>query len=118
MRTKTLVINFLAATMLLALGTAVNAQRISRDALKKGSTVFGTEVRASPIIPNKPDTERDLAIGTTDKKIIIGSWLETVTFTDNVMPPLKSLVSFMRSEERRVGKECTSWCRSRWAPYH
>ena len=23
-----------------------------------------------------------------------------------------------RSEERRVGKECTSWCRSRWAPYH
>ena len=23
-----------------------------------------------------------------------------------------------RSEERRVGKECTSWCRSRWWPYH
>ena len=21
-------------------------------------------------------------------------------------------------EERRVGKECTSWCRSRWSPYH
>ena len=21
-----------------------------------------------------------------------------------------------RSEERRVGKECTSWCRSRWSP--
>ena len=26
--------------------------------------------------------------------------------------------NFMRSEERRVGKECTSWCRSRWSPYH
>ena len=25
---------------------------------------------------------------------------------------------FSRSEERRVGKECTSWCRSRWSPYH
>ena len=24
----------------------------------------------------------------------------------------------IRSEERRVGKECTSWCRSRWSPYH
>src|SRR3546814_1748916 len=24
----------------------------------------------------------------------------------------------MRSEERRVGKECVSTCRSRWAPYH
>ena len=23
-----------------------------------------------------------------------------------------------RSEERRVGKECASMCRSRWAPYH
>src|SRR3546814_15669104 len=23
-----------------------------------------------------------------------------------------------RSEERRVGKECISPCRSRWAPYH
>ena len=23
-----------------------------------------------------------------------------------------------RSEERRVGKECTSWCRSRWSPDH
>ena len=26
--------------------------------------------------------------------------------------------SATRSEERRVGKECTSWCRSRWSPYH
>src|SRR3546814_14517213 len=24
----------------------------------------------------------------------------------------------MRSEERRVGKECGSTCRSRWSPYH
>ena len=23
-----------------------------------------------------------------------------------------------RSEERRVGKECLCWCRSRWSPYH
>src|SRR3546814_16563664 len=27
-------------------------------------------------------------------------------------PPLR------RSEERRVGKECVSTCRSRWSPYH
>ena len=24
----------------------------------------------------------------------------------------------LRSEERRVGKECKHWCRSRWSPYH
>src|SRR3546814_10520140 len=48
--------------------------------------------------------------------------------------PLSALISFpvaassrtisftqtetARSEERRVGKECVSTCRSRWSPYH
>src|SRR3546814_12172904 len=27
-------------------------------------------------------------------------------------------MSGARSEERRVGKECVSTCRSRWSPYH
>src|SRR3546814_7053560 len=27
-------------------------------------------------------------------------------------------MGFTRSEERRVGKECVSTCRSRWSPYH
>src|SRR3546814_11777074 len=26
--------------------------------------------------------------------------------------------SLIRSDERRVGKECVSTCRSRWSPYH
>src|SRR3546814_14252498 len=34
------------------------------------------------------------------------AWLEGVT------------PSILRSEERRVGKECVSTCRSRWSPYH
>src|SRR3546814_6422931 len=28
------------------------------------------------------------------------------------------IVENPRSEERRVGKECVSTCRSRWSPYH
>src|SRR3546814_9767604 len=28
------------------------------------------------------------------------------------------LSAVYRSEERRVGKECVSTCRSRWSPYH
>src|SRR3546814_12663443 len=28
------------------------------------------------------------------------------------------VVARQRSEERRVGKECVSTCRSRWSPYH
>src|SRR3546814_13716277 len=31
---------------------------------------------------------------------------------------LDRLVRAGRSEERRVGKECVSTCRSRWSPYH
>src|SRR3546814_18548234 len=37
-------------------------------------------------------------------------------FTDK--PRLKRVIESMRSEERRVGKECVSTCRSRWSPYH
>src|SRR3546814_878051 len=29
-----------------------------------------------------------------------------------------SALELLRSEERRVGKECVSPCRSRWSPYH
>ena len=28
------------------------------------------------------------------------------------------LACYTRSEERRVGKECSEPCRSRWSPYH
>src|SRR3546814_11420943 len=32
--------------------------------------------------------------------------------------PVMLAVVAGRSEERRVGKECVSTCRSRWSPYH
>ena len=32
--------------------------------------------------------------------------------------PLLALNASARSEERRVGKECSKQCRSRWSPYH
>ena len=31
---------------------------------------------------------------------------------------VSSMAFGVRSEERRVGKECASMCRSRWSPYH
>ena len=42
-------------------------------------------------------------------------------YKDKVSIVRSNYVNFdnvLRSEERRVGKECTSWCRSRWSPYH
>src|SRR3546814_14892348 len=31
---------------------------------------------------------------------------------------VEEITYLARSEERRVGKECVSTCRSRWSPYH
>src|SRR3546814_2598096 len=38
-----------------------------------------------------------------------------VSCGDRLVP---DLAGGERSEERRVGKECVSTCRSRWSPYH
>src|SRR3546814_4454940 len=35
-----------------------------------------------------------------------------------VVPDRQAAALPERSEERRVGKECVSTCRSRWSPYH
>ena len=32
--------------------------------------------------------------------------------------PIDRKLKAVRSEERRVGKECLRLCRSRWSPYH
>ena len=37
---------------------------------------------------------------------------------DAVFAAAAEVVDFAGSEERRVGKECRTVCRSRWSPYH
>src|SRR3546814_15774522 len=57
----------------------------------------------------------------------LGISTRTVKFyVDGVIPqktafmlaPYENSGDERRSEERRVGKECVSTCRSRWSPYH
>src|SRR3546814_18191139 len=45
---------------------------------------------------------------------------ERVTLFLPAHPPMTATVRWVenRSEERRVGKECVSTCRSRWSPDH
>src|SRR3546814_14251345 len=38
--------------------------------------------------------------------------------SDGSNKPYRCKIRPTRSEERRVGKECVSTCRSRWSPYH
>src|SRR3546814_958965 len=56
-------------------------------------------------------TERDVNTGEVTK---VRHLIATMAYQYVDVPPTETV----RSEERRVGKECVSTCRSRWSPYH
>ena len=47
-----------------------------------------------------------------------GCTRENVVMCRVYLPSSEPAARMLRSEERRVGKECVSTCRSRWSPYH
>src|SRR3546814_12661595 len=69
-------------------------------------------VRERPVLP----------LGLPDRKMIVtdpqrdARWRELITTADHADTHMAAQ-AVARSEERRVGKECVSTCRSRWAPY-
>src|SRR3546814_7961901 len=59
------------------------------------------------------------AIGTAFEVIRRGDAVAMVAGGSEACVTRMSIAAFAnRSEERRVGKECVSTCRSRWSPYH
>src|SRR3546814_14488235 len=53
-----------------------------------------------------------LSLGTVDRNSVAWSLARSQRLNTWIGPYR------MRSEERRVGKECVCTCRSRWSPYH
>src|SRR3546814_11663066 len=53
----------------------------------------------------------DVKVGDT---VLYGKWSGTEVKLDGKTV----MIMRERSEERRVGKECVSTCKSRWSPYH
>src|SRR3546814_5886720 len=74
-------------------------------------SVWSSDVCSSDLA--KPQSEFDIGKPRPDarlanvlkREIGLHPWLQDQPLSD-------------RSEERRVGKECVSTCRSRWSPYH
>src|SRR3546814_4738490 len=74
--------------------------------------VTGVQTCALPILPPKRSTSAlgvflSIVMLVTQHKI--NEYGEALGALGRVDP---------RSEERRVGKECVSTCRTRWSPYH
>ena len=77
--------------------------------------VFGVGV-AFLQFRDRQSSVSDSTVQPNGKVGLSGSKGEAKGDTTGVSVTAKS--SVIRSEERRVGKECTVVCRSRWSPYH
>src|SRR3546814_8400931 len=75
----------------------------SRRRHTRCALVTGVQTCALPIFFRHYDTQRGDEVSI---QVIDNDGLIEVVRTE------------FRSEERRVGKECVSTCRSRWSPYH
>src|SRR3546814_7801207 len=78
---------------------------------------------ANPLALNGDDLDADLVAReraiAEEKASQSGKPAEIVTkMVDGAIAKFRKENALLRSEERRVGKECVSTCRSRWSPYH
>src|SRR3546814_156240 len=75
------------------------------------SVFAAAHVLASSMTPQATSLGQALAAG----EIVVGAGLSAA---DGAAVELTVSPTEGRSEERSVGKECVSTCRSRWSPYH
>ena len=69
------------------------------------------------VLVTPPEKNNKLESPASDSKGVIEA-IEPFAKCLQVPHEALEIAGMLRSEERRVGKECTSWCRSRWSPYH
>src|SRR3546814_13326123 len=92
-----------------------------------GALVLRTAIFARPLIRQQPSGRKlSLLLATSRAKVPPAESVGTAESERSLdsattMPaarPLAFYIHSVRSEERRVGKECVSTCRSWWSPYH
>src|SRR3546814_8907603 len=90
----------------------------SRRRHTRCALVTGVQTCALPIYPQEIDNELIKHEAVADSATVgvpHDEWGEQVKAVIELKPGYQASE---RSEERRVGKECVSTCRSRWSPYH
>src|SRR3546814_3460770 len=76
---------------------------------------WSSDVCSSDLLRVEPGTPHPRVAFARPRKgttVVMGDGHRLERAIDNVID------NAIRSEERRVGKECVSTCRSRWSPYH
>src|SRR3546814_14601150 len=102
------------------------------DVKAKGYTTYGTEElenvrRARTVVGDEKSGEGKVCVWRVFHKRSGHEFTIADGCKDYLRPPAApvprlerfwNIFTLSRSEERRVGKECVSTCRSRWSPYH
>src|SRR3546814_344972 len=97
---------------------AADGQIVNVEATLLGLGLLGAEVGTSAAqvnsaapADNATAASRNIGLAVLGVPVPVGEAVATA-------PPTSPDEAFTRSEERRVGKEWVSTCRSRWSPYH
>src|SRR3546814_16284947 len=80
---------------------------------------WSSDVCSSDLVPGLTERREDIPelVRYFVQAISVASGLAPRRIGEDAMAVLQSHDWPGRSEERRVGKECVSTCRSRWSPY-
>src|SRR3546814_3042357 len=91
----------------------------SRRRHTRCALVTGVQTCALPIFPHRRRCRLSRSQRPRGLKLKIYTSGQKRGVTQTIKRELKRRSAVEpRSEERRVGKECVSTCRSRWSPYH
>src|SRR3546814_12404296 len=105
--------------LLAALNDLLEAERAGVKVALAGRKAAETETMGAFMTGLRDDEARWCAMLAGQIKRLGGSPSGACgAFYDKVMALDEPVERLARSEERRVGKECVSTCRSRWSPYY
>src|SRR3546814_1550000 len=90
----------------------------SRRRHTRCALVTGVQTCALPIYPEATVGMLQQEPPLSEGKTVLENVEEAVGDIKAKLDRFNAISEEMRSEERRVGKECVSTCRSRWSPYH